>query len=100
MKSTYTLGIAATIFIILGLVLLNNLLPSQQMLSNSAVGFVVANGAAEKAPSNGIISNINGFFVRGNLAPDVREKYLPIYILLNILFIVSIIITFYKKYKR
>ncbi len=99
MKKTYTLGIATTIFIILGLVLLSNVLPSQLGLSNDAVvGFAVADGAAKQ--TDGIISNINGFFVRGNLAPDVRVKYLPIYILLNILFIVSIIITFYKKYKR
>ncbi len=98
MKSTYTLGIAATIFIILGLVLLSNVLPSQPALSNKVVGFAVADGAAKQ--TDGIISNINGFFVRGNLAPDIKEKYLPIYILLNILFIVSIIITFYKKYKR
>lgn len=97
MKRTYTLGIAATIFIILGLVLLSNVLPSQPALSDAVVGFAVADGAKQ---TGGIISNINGFFVRGNLAPDVREKYLPIYILLNILFIVSIIITFYKKYKR
>jgi hypothetical protein len=99
MKSTYTLGIAATIFIVLGLILLSNVLPSQPGLSNGVVGFAVVDGTT-KQTNDGVISNINGFFVRGNLAPDVKEKYLPIYILLNILFIVSVIIAFYKKYKR
>lgn len=97
MKAEHTIAIVAVAFAVLGLVLLSNVQPEQAVLSNAAViGFVVA----ENQESTGMLADINRFFTSGRLPGEIRDKYLPIYILVNIVFITTVVIAFHKTKKR
>ena len=93
MKTGHLIALITIAFTIIGIVLLNLVQP-QQVLSNAAViGYAVA----EDSESQNAMAMINGFFVKNQLPDETREKYLPIYILVNILFIALVVTAYYKR---
>ncbi len=85
------------IFVLFGLIFLANISPSQNILPNAAV---VGFATASPEDNLGLIASMNAFLTSNKISPETREKYLPIYILLNMLFIVSVIMVFDKKVKK
>jgi len=102
MKFDHNIAVITIIFTVVGLIFLGNIIPSQPILANaSVVGFAVAGNNNQQQPeqSPSIISNINGFLAKNQLPEDTKIASLPIYILINIVFITTVILL-YEKFRK
>ena len=97
MLTNHKITFLTIIFAVAGLVILSYLSPQPAISNAAVVGFVVA--GSNQQESNGIISNINGFLVKNNLPDAKKKKYLPVYIIANMVFIIAVI-TIYHKYSK
>ncbi len=99
MKTNQLITLITIAFTLIGIIFLNLVQPQQVLSTAAFIAYAVAEHSAnnDNAQSQNAMAMINGFFVKHQLPEATREKYLPIYILVNMLFIALVVTVYYKK---